>query len=315
MPDKTITKAAAVDGAVPPVASTEPADGETKSREASLMRDAVQDLVRRPLFIGASLVILALLVIAIAPQLFTARSPFSDGFCNLQHSMERPSSGHAFGYDLQGCDIYTRTVWGTRNSIIVGVLTSVLTTLVGGLFGIIAGLRGGWLDSLLSRVTEVFFAIPLLIGALLVMAIFQAGNVWTVSLIMAGLGWPQVYRIMRGAVIANKHNDYVTAAKALGAGTFRIAFRHVLPNALAPVIVITTMNLGVYIAAEAALSYLGVGVQPPDISWGLMISDVQDRFLTSPHALLFPSAALSITVLAFIVLGDAVRDALDPKLR
>jgi oligopeptide transport system permease protein len=298
-----------------PVGGDKTPEPEGKSREASLLRDGWIDLRKRPMFIGSGLLILLLLVVAVAPGLFTSRSPFSDGFCDLSNSLNGPSAGHIFGYDVQGCDIYTRTVWGTRNSIIVGVATSVMTTLVGGIIGMLAGLRGGWVDGIVSRIAEIFYALPILVGGLLIMSMFQTGNVWTVSQVMAVLGWPQVFRIMRGEVIANKYNDYVTAAKALGASSNRIAFRHILPNTLAPIIVISTMNLGVYIAAEAALSYLGIGIQAPNISWGLMISDAQDRWLTAPHALLFPAAALSITVLAFIMLGDVVRDAFDPKLR
>ncbi len=206
--------------------------------------------------------IVCLLALAIAPSLFTARSPFSDGFCQLQNSMNGPSSGHLFGFDVQGCDIYTRTVYGTRNSIVVGVVTTIATTLIGGLLGMLAGLIGGWVDMLLSRITEVFSALPIIIGGLLIMSIWRTGDVWTVSFIMAILGWPQVFRIMRGEVISNKYNDYVMAARALGADSWRIAFRHILPNTLAPVIVITTMNLGVYISAEAALSYLASASSP-----------------------------------------------------
>ncbi|MEV6735732.1 ABC transporter permease [Streptomyces sp. NPDC051104] len=291
------------------------AEEKAAARQASLLKDGWADLRKRPMFLGTAFIIVFLLALAIVPSLFTARSPFSDGFCQLQNSMNGPTSGHWFGFDVQGCDIYTRTVYGTRNSIVVGVVTTVATTLIGGLLGMLAGLVGGWIDALLSRITEVFSALPLIVGGLLIMSIWGGGDVWTVSFIMAILGWPQVFRIMRGEVISNKYNDYVMAARALGAGSGRIAFRHILPNTLAPVIVITTMNLGVYIAAEAALSYLGIGIQYPNISWGLMISDAQDRFLTSPHALLFPAGALSITVLAFIMLGDVVRDAFDPKMR
>ncbi|WP_427166111.1 ABC transporter permease [Streptomyces sp. C1-1] len=291
------------------------AEEKAAARQASLIKDGWADLRKRPMFLVSAFIIVCLLALAIAPSLFTGRSPYSDGFCQLTNSMDGPSSGHLFGFDVQGCDIYTRTVYGTRNSIVVGVVTTLVTTLIGALLGMLSGLVGGWVDMLLSRVTEVFSALPLIIGGLLIMSIWGGGDVWTVSFIMAILGWPQVFRIMRGEVIANKYNDYVTAARALGADSSRIAFRHILPNTLAPVIVITTMNLGVYISAEAALSYLGIGIQSPNISWGLMISDAQDRFLTSPHALLFPAGALSITVLAFIVLGDVVRDAFDPKMR
>ncbi|MEV3989324.1 ABC transporter permease [Streptomyces sp. NPDC049837] len=284
-------------------------------RVASMWSDARRDLMRNWVFLVSAALILFLLVMAFFPQLFTSGDPYAKGFCDLSNSVVPPSSAHWFGYDVQGCDIYTRTIYGTRNSIIVGVLTSVLTTLAGGVLGMVAGLRGGWLDAVVSRFTEIWFAIPTLLGGLLVLAMLGTGNVVTVSLIMAVLGWPQLFRIMRGSVITNKANDYVMAARALGAGGWRIAMRHILPNALAPVIVVSTINLGVYISAEAAFSYLGIGVQSPNISWGLMISDGQDRFLSSPHMVLFPSLFLSITVLAFIMLGEAVRDALDPKLR
>ncbi|WP_419997567.1 ABC transporter permease [Streptomyces boninensis] len=292
-----------------------PEEPEKAERTASLWSDARHDLIRNPIFIISAVVILGLIVLSIAPQLFTERSPYEKGFNQLENSMEPPEDGHPFGYDVQGGDVYIRTIYGARNSVIVGILTSAMTTMVGGILGLIAGMRGGWLDSVLSRITEIFFAIPLMLGGLLFLSMFDTGNVYTVALILMVLGWPAVFRIMRGAVLANKHNDYVMAARALGAGTWRIATRHVLPNALAPVIVLATINLGIYISAEAALSYLGIGVQDPNISWGLMISDAQSRFLNHPHMLLYPSLFLSVTVLAFIMLGDAVRDALDPKLR
>src|SRR4051812_23033997 len=210
------------------------AEEKAAARQASLLRDGWADLRKRPMFIVTALVILCLLALAIAPSLFTARSPFSGGFCQLQDSMNGPSSGHLFGFDVQGCDIYTRTVYGTRNSIVVGVVTTIATTLIGGLVGMLAGLIGGWTDALLSRITEVFAGLPVIVGGLLIMSIWGGGDVWSVSLIMAILGWPQVFRIMRGEVIANKYNDYVTAARALGADSWRIAFRHILPNTLAP---------------------------------------------------------------------------------
>ncbi|MGW4894999.1 ABC transporter permease [Kitasatospora sp. NPDC004240] len=286
-----------------------------KERVASLWTDAWYDLRRNPLFLIGGALVVFMVALAVAPQLFTEQDPLSAGFCNLSDSLKRPSAEHWFGFDVQGCDIYTRTVWGARNSIIVGIITTTLVVALGGALGLWAGWIGGIWDSLLSRVTEIFFAIPLLLGGMLIMSTWQKGNAWTVSAVMAVLGWPQIYRLMRSAVLSNKHNDYVVAARALGAGTGRIVTRHILPNAVAPVIVVSTINLGVYIGAEAALSYLGIGIQSPEISWGLMIADAQSRFLNAPHVLLFPAAVLSITVLAFIMLGDAVRDALDPKLR
>ncbi|MGW2249026.1 ABC transporter permease [Kitasatospora sp. NPDC001660] len=311
----TITKdASAPAGGNDPKAA--PAKAAKPERVASLWSDAARDLRRNPLFIIGGVLVLALIVISIVPGWFTDGSPFDNGACDLSHSLERPSADHWFGYDVQGCDNYTRTIWGARNSIIVGILTTTLVTVVGSLLGLWAGWKGGVIDSILSRVTEIFFSIPTLLGGMLIMSMLPfAGNAYSVSLVMAVLGWPQIFRIMRASVLSNKNNDYVMAARALGAGSGRITFRHILPNAIAPVIVVAAISLGVFIGAEAALSYLGIGVQPPQISWGLMISDAQVRFLAAPHVLLFPAAVLSVTVLAFIMLGDAVRDALDPKLR
>ncbi|RST14654.1 ABC transporter permease [Streptomyces sp. WAC05374] len=317
MPENTsaTVEESAVPVATAPGSAVKGTKKDKPERVASMWSDARRDLMHNWVFLVSAVLILALLVIAAFPGLFTSGDPYAKGFCDLSNSVVPPSGAHWFGFDVQGCDIYTRTIYGTRNSIIVGVLTSVLTTLVGCVLGMVAGLRGGWLDVLVSRFTEIWFAIPTMLGGLLVLAMLGTGNVVTVSLIMAVLGWPQLFRIMRGSVITNKQNDYVMAARALGAGGWRIAMRHILPNALAPVIVVSTINLGVYISAEAAFSYLGIGVQSPNISWGLMISDGQDRFLSAPHMVLFPSLFLSVTVLAFIMLGEAVRDALDPKLR
>ncbi|MFD0266960.1 ABC transporter permease [Streptomyces sp. NPDC127106] len=285
-----------------------------KDREASLWSDALSDLRRNPVFLIGGFLVVCMLIISAFPQWFTDGSPFASDACKLQDSLKTPSADHWFGFDIQGCDVYTRTVWAARNSVIVGIVTTSLVVIVGGGLGLLAGWTGGILDSFLSRFTEIFFAIPLLLGGMLIMSALP-GNAWSVSLVLAILGWPQIFRIMRSSVLQNKNNDYVVAARALGAGTLRITLRHILPNAIAPVIVVGAISLGVYISAEAALSYLGIGVQPPEISWGLMVSDASVRWLQAPHVLLFPAGALSITVLAFIMVGDAVRDALDPKLR
>lgn len=284
-----------------------------KEREASLWSDALSDLRRNPIFVIGALMVLFMLVVSAFPGLFTNTDAYAP--CSLSNSFISPGSAHPFGTDLLGCDVYARTIYGARNSVIVGITTTALVLLVGSILGLLAGWSGGFVDSLLSRFTEIFFAIPLLLGGMLIMTALGKGNAWTVSIVMATLGWPQIFRIMRSSVLQNKNNDYVMAARALGAGTLRITLRHILPNAVAPVIVVGAISLGVYISAEAALSYLGIGVQSPEISWGLMVSDASVRWLQAPYTLLFPAAALSLTVLAFIMVGDAVRDALDPKLR
>ncbi|QYC45382.1 Oligopeptide transport system permease protein OppC [Nonomuraea coxensis DSM 45129] len=294
-----------------------PQKKEKAAKPASLWSDAWHDLRRRPIFIISLCIIAVLALMAVWPSLFSSVDPFNARTCELATARQGPSAGHPFGRDNLGCDLYARTIYGAANSLVIGISTTVFAALIGGLMGLIAGFFGGGVDSVASRVTEIFFAIPSILGALLIGSTFRDSGlgIWLVVAALTILGWPMTFRIMRAAVITAKSQDFVVAARALGAGPIRIMFRHLLPNALAPVIVVATINLGGFIAAEAALSYLGVGVQPPEISWGLMIADAQRRFLEAPLPLIFPAVFLSITVLAFIMLGDAVRDALDPKLR
>jgi oligopeptide transport system permease protein len=288
--------------------------GGPAAKPRSMWSDAWRDLRRNPIFVVAALLILFLIVIAIWPGLIATRDPLS---CNLARSLEGPAPGHWFGFDTQGCDVYTRTVYGARASVTVGVCATAGVTLIGGVVGGLAGFFGGWADGLLSRLTDVFFGIPLILGALVFLSVLTTKGIWPVVGIIAALAWPQIARIARGAVITAKQHDYVQAARALGAGNTRLLLRHILPNAVAPVIVVATIALGTYIALEATLSFLGVGLRPPTVSWGVDISAASDgmQFRNAPHILLYPAAALSITVLAFIMMGDAVRDALDPKLR
>ncbi|RJK98000.1 ABC transporter permease [Vallicoccus soli] len=289
-------------------------------RPRSLAGDAVRDLVRNPLFAVSAVLIAILVVMAAFPQLFTDQRPGTAGFCNLANSRQGPSSQAWFGYDLQGCDVYTLTIYGARASILVGILGTGFALLLGLLAGVASGFYGGWVDTLISRITDIFFGIPSLLGALLVLVSFPPGDsalssILTVTVALGILGWTSMARIMRATVIQVKQADYVQAARALGARGGRIILRHVLPNGLAPVLVYATIALGVFIAAEASLSFLGVGLQPPTVSWGIALSDARNFIRQSPHMLLFPGAFLSVTVLAFIMLGEAVRDAFDPKLR
>ena len=288
------------------------APGGTPERHGSLAADAWRDLKASPLFWVSSSLIALLVVISAFPGLFTTRDP---SFCDLSHSLETPSSNAWFGYDFQGCDLYARTLFGARASILVGVLVTLGTALLGGFVGAMAGYYGGWVDSLLSRLVDIFFAVPLILAGLVFLSVFPNFGIWGVVGALTIFGWTTAARIMRSSVISTKNVDYVTAARALGAGTGRIIMRHVLPNAVAPVVVVAMISLGIFISVEATLSFLGIGLQPPTISWGIQISDGQRYFLRAPHILLIPSGFLMVTVLSFILLGDAVRDALDPKLR
>ncbi|MFF3319752.1 ABC transporter permease [Streptomyces sp. NPDC003035] len=319
MPDVTKTAAAAVEDAIAPPSAAAPAPQKQKSDKArSLWGDAWVDLRRNPYFVVSAVLIVALLVITAFPTWFTGASPTAGDLVN--HYLGKPELGKIgsegwLGYDGQGRSVYARLIHGTRASVIVGICVTLIVTVIGGIMGMLAGYFGGVLDAILSRITDIFFGIPFLLGAMVVLQSFTERTVWVVVFALAFLGWTQITRVMRGAVITVKQSDYVHAAKALGAGTTRILFRHILPNAMAPVIVVATIALGGYISAEATLSYLGLGLSAPTISWGVDVSAGVQQIRTAQHILLYPSIMLSITVLAFIMLGEAVRNALDPKLR
>ncbi|MEU3468871.1 ABC transporter permease [Streptomyces sp. NPDC006687] len=283
-----------------------------RERARSLGSDAWHQLRRNPVFVLSALLIVFLVIIAIWPQLIASGDPLH---CELSKSQQGSAPGHPFGYDTQGCDVYTRTVYGARASITVGICATLGAALLGSALGGFAGFFGGWSDALLSRVADIFFGIPVVLGGLVFLSVITSTTVWPVVGFIVLLGWPQLARIARGSVITAKQNDYVQAARALGAGNTRMLLRHVAPNAVAPVIVVATIALGTYIALEATLSFLGVGLRPPTVSWGIDISNAAPQIRNAPHMLLWPAGALSLTVLAFIMLGDAVRDALDPKLR
>ena len=266
----------------------------------------------RPKFIVAGLLILFIVAVAMFPALFTGADP---GYADPGQSLLPPSHAHWFGTDLQGHDVYARTVYGARASVTVGVGAALVVFVVGGALGALAGFYGGWIDAVVSRVSDVFFGLPLLLAAIVLMQVMHHRTVWTVITILALFGWPQVARIARGSVLAVRASDYVLAAKALGLSRFQILLRHALPNALGPVIAMATIALGVFIVTEATLSYLGVGLPTTVVSWGGDINLAQTRLRAGSPILFYPAGALAITVLAFMMMGDALRDALDPASR
>lgn len=281
----------------------------------SLWAEAWRNLRKQPLFIISALLIVLVVVVAVFPQWFASVDPTS---CTLDNSAEGPRPGHPMGFTLQGCDVYARMIHGTRASLMVGIFTTLGVLIIGGIMGALAGYYGGWLDSILARLGDIFFALPLILGAIVMMqlpAFRDNRSVWTVVLVLVIFGWPQIARITRGAVIENRNADYVTASKALGLSRFSALVKHVLPNSLAPIIVVASISLGTFIVAEATLSFLGLGLPQSIMSWGNDIAAAQPQVRNNPAVLLWPAVALSITVLSFIMLGDALRDALDPKAR
>ncbi|BBX75860.1 ABC transporter permease [Mycobacterium shinjukuense] len=274
--------------------------------------DTWRGLRRRPKFVVAAALILLILVVAAFPALFTAADPT---YADPNQSMFSPSGTHWFGTDLQGHDIYARTVYGARASVVVGLGATFAALVVGGTLGALAGFYGGWVDAVISRITDVFFGLPLLLAAIVLMQVMHHRTVGTVIVILGLFGWPQVARVARGSVLEARVSDYVLAAKALGLSRFQILRRHVLPNALGPVIAVATIALGGFIVTEATLSYLGVGLPASVVSWGGDINVAQARLRAGSPILFYPAGALAITVLAFMTMGDVLRDALDPASR
>jgi len=291
-------------------------------RQASLWSDAWRQLRRNKLFIVASVLLLLLAVMAAFPQLFTSIPRPSEGGCAnaLANSRKPPGTNGAwFGYDTFGCDYYTQVIYGARVSMIIGLVVVGGAMIIGVVLGALGGFFGGWFDSLIARVTDIIYGLPLILGAILLLQFLGQARgergLLEVSLALILLSWMTFMRLFRSSVISIKETDYVSAARAMGASSSRIILKHIVPNALAPVLVYGTIAVGGIIAAEATLSFLGIGLQQPAISWGLQINSAQNYIRSSPHLLFFPSVFLSVTVLSFILLGDALRDALDPKLR
>jgi oligopeptide transport system permease protein len=293
-----------------PLAAVDAVDESAPS--GGLFADAWKQLRKRPIFIVACLIILVLIVVSLFPTWFTSQNP---RFVDLALSLQGPSSAHPLGVTKSGTDVYARLIYGARASVSVGLLTTVIVVVIGGVVGALSGFFGGWLDAVLSRVADIFFAVPLILGAIVLLQTLKSRNVLTVALTLALFAWPQVARIMRGAVLQVRSAEYVTAAKSLGLSRMATLVRHVIPNAIGPVIVIATISLGTFIAAEATLSYLSLGLPPSIVSWGGDISNARVSLRTDPWILLWPSIGLSVTVLSFLMLGDALRDALDPKGR
>jgi len=285
-----------------------------KERSAGLWADAWRELYHNPVFVVSAIIVLLVISMAAFPSLWTNTDPYR---CELQQAFEGPSDGHVFGTTVQGCDMYAHVIYGAQPSIIIAVLVTTIVSLIGTALGVVSGFFGGWTDTIISRINDVFLGLPFILGALVFLALLQSQSIWTVSVVLIVLGWGQITRIMRGSVISAKSQDYVEAARALGASNMSIIWRHIVPNSIAPVIVLATLYLGSFVSAEATLTFLGVGLQIPEISWGITIAEGQLIAVSQelPHLLVFPCAALILTVLSFVLLGDALRDALDPRGR
>jgi ABC-type dipeptide/oligopeptide/nickel transport system permease subunit len=204
-------------------------------------------------------------------------------------------------------------IYGTRTSLEIGFLTTLLAAAIAIVLGTLAGLYGGFLDALISRVTDIFLGFPFLLGAIVVLNAFSSRTVVTISIVLALFSWPLMARLVRTSVRSVRDADFVLAARTMGLGAWRVTSRYVLANSLSPLLVIGTITVGGVIVAESSLTYLGIGLQAPSISWGLQLARAQSSFQAHPHLLFYPALFLAITVLSIITLGDGLRTVLDPR--
>ncbi|MFI2365871.1 ABC transporter permease [Promicromonospora sp. NPDC019610] len=297
--------------------------GKVTGASRTLASDAWRSLRRRPDVIVSSLIILFFVVMAAFPTLFTSVSP---RHCVIGDAKVKPQGfGNEFplGTDPFGCDILAQLAHGSRPSLLLALVVVGTALVIGVTLGLLAGYYLGWVDFVVSRTIEVFLVIPYLLAAMLLLSLFKnvdlgSGTFTTIMLpaiVLTLFGWMGYARYVRASVLEAKNLDYVTAARALGASDLRIMFRHVLPNAIGPVTALVPTAIAGVIGAEAVLAFLGIGVRPPAISWGIMIENGSSWVLGGyPHMLLIPLGCLLATVLSLVVLGDALRDALDPRL-
>ncbi|HEV8306132.1 MAG TPA: ABC transporter permease [Methylomirabilota bacterium] len=280
-------------------------------RGATLLGDAWRRFCRNRLaLIGLAVVTVLLAAAVFAPWL----APYDPGKQSLFEKRARPGAKYVLGADEFGRDILSRVIYGSRVALLVGTLSVAIALLAGLALGSLAGFVGGWVDATVMRGIEVLLAFPYLLLAIAVVSALGPGALNTT--IAVGIwGAPPVTRIVRGSVLALKETEYVSAARALGAPSLMLIGRHILPNVLPTVVVYGTLFMANAILVEAALSFLGLGVQPPTPSWGLMVSMGRDVLLVAPHVATIPGLAIMVAVLGFNLVGDGLRDALDPRLR
>lgn len=277
---------------------------------SSLHKDAFKRLRRNKMaMVGLAIVILMLLIAVFAPLV----SPYGPNDRDKEQSQSPPSAEHFFGTDLLGRDVFSRVVYGSRVSMTVGVVAVGISLLIGLFFGALSGFFGNIADAVIMRFADIFFAFPYILGAIAIMTVLGPGFI-NVFIAIGILGWASVARLFRSSILSIKEKEYIEAAKAIGASNFRIIVRHILPNAFTAIIVYSTMNVGTAIIVEAALSFLGLGVQPPTPSWGKMLAESLSYINISPWMMFFPGMAIVITVMGFVLLGDGLRDAFDPRL-
>ena len=304
------------DGGIGPSTELEVAEpGVTDIADLAAARPLRKDIWRRFRRNKLAVVGLVMIVVLVVVAIFApAIAPYEISERDTGDFRAPPSSDHWFGTDTIGQDVFSRVVFGARVSLRIGIIATTMSLIIGLALGAIAGYFGRALDTLIMRITDIFLAIPYIVLAVAIASVL--GRSENAVIVVLGLtGWLGICRIVRASFLSLRQLEYVEAARALGYGQMRIMFRHILPNALQPIIVYGTIAIGAVILSEAALSFLGVGPQYPTPAWGLMISEAKGSLSSAPHMIFFPGMAIFLTVLAFVFVGDGLRDALDPKLK
>ena len=259
---------------------------------------------------GGIIVLLLFTIAVFAP--FVA--PYNPDAINVKHVLEAPSFSHPFGTDDLGRDIFSRVIYGSRISLAVGFVAVGIATIIGIIFGALSGYYGGWLDTIIMRFVDIMLSIPTFFLILAVIAMLEP-SIWNIMIVIGITSWMGVARFVRAEFLSLKEREFVLSARALGASDFRIIFRHILPNAMSPVLVSAVLGIAGAVLIESALSFLGIGVQPPTASWGNILTIGKDNIEIAWWISVFPGLAIFITVLAYNLLGEGIRDSIDPRLK
>ena len=276
-----------------------------------MFKTVLRRFARRKVSVLGAVILLFFLLVALFGPMFCTQDPLAQ---DLVHKYQQPSSEHWFGTDNLGRDTFTRMIYGARVSLSISFAGVMSGCLVGVLLGVCAGFFGGWVDTLVSRLIDILLAFPSLLLAITVVAILGSGTENT-AIAIAIFSSPSIARMVRGIVMANKDAEYIQACRVMGASNARMIFTHIIPNAVSQIIVNITLNLGTAILTASSLSFLGLGVQPPAPEWGAMLSTGRDVIRAYPLAVLIPGIAITLVVMSFSLVGDGLRDALDPKLK
>lgn len=269
----------------------------------------LKKMIKNPqLSIGLFITIIVMITAIFAP-IIAPYDPVDDA--NLLNSLESPGEQFRLGTDRQGRDIFSRIIFGARISLSIGIITQIINTFVGVTLGLIAGYAGGKVDDLIMNITNIMLSIPPLILALAIMAVLGPGLI-NIFIALGFTLWTYTCRVTRAQTLSIKEKEYVSAARAIGASNIRIVFKHILPNIIGPVLVIATFGVASAILIESSLSFLGIGAQPPTPSWGTMLSNGKDYIWTAPWIMIYPGIAIVLTILGLNLMGDGIRDFLDP---